>query len=100
MTEHDIKIEAEKDLREHGWVFWFPPKVKFYERDILGIFDLVAVKDSSVFFIQLTTKSHLSHRRAKIADFFKRYNLEIPHSYVWAWDGKTFVKELIKYNGF
>lgn len=97
MTEAQIKSKANIILSDCGYVFWYPPKVKFYERDIFGIFDLVAVKDNVVHFIQLTTISHLSHRRRKIKEFFAKHSVKIPHSYVWAYapmDGDFIVERV------
>lgn len=87
MTESAIKKEAIKVLNDKFHKYWFPPKVKFYPNDIFGVFDFVSISPASeIYFVQLTTLSHVSHRRRKILEFFGANHVRVPNSYIWAWD--------------
>lgn len=107
MTENDLKIIAKKEIERRGWIAWWPPKVKFYERDIFGCFDFVVLTDSlsSPVFVQMTTLSNLSHRREKIIKFFHENNrvwflAGHFHAYIWAYDGRKGKFEEIRVHGF
>jgi len=94
MTEKEVKSEVVKDLKKGGWTYWTPPNIKFYQRDIFGVFDLIALRAQKVRLIQYTTKTHLSHRRNKIKLFFQENAIHITFAYVYAYDKKN--KKLIK----
>ena len=97
MTEKEIKGRAIERLEKWEYAYWFPPKVKFYQQDIFGVFDLVAAHEADLILVQLTTKSNLSHRRKKIQKFFAENNVRLPLCYIWAWDeaGKDFYIEQV-----
>jgi hypothetical protein len=88
MTEKEIEKKAKEHLLYLGYSFWFPPKSKFSQRDIFGVFDFIALKVHQVMFVQLTTIDHISHRRKKINDFFLEHNggVILPNCFIWAWD--------------
>lgn len=98
MRESDLKEELQRRIGGRG-ILWFPPKVKWYKQnDIFGAFDCLFYTESGVDFIQITTKTNISHRATKIAKCFsvKQEHLEpylqtkdypIPdRSYIYAWD--------------
>ncbi len=91
MTEAQFKKKAIEKMQKMGWHFWFPPKVKFYERDIFGVFDFIAVTPiaSKIILVQLTSISNLSKRRKKIHDFCRVSNaINIQDAFIWAWDDR------------
>lgn len=85
MTEKEIKEKAKDILTLEGYAFWWPPHVRFYERDIFGVFDFIAARNSKVILVQITTTSNLSARRKKILKFLEIYKLDIPEAWVWAY---------------
>ena len=89
MTEKELKKKIKFLLSNKGFL-WFPGKVKFYENDIFGVFDYVFYNGSKIDYIQITTKTNLSHRVNKIINKF-REKLMLPpdNSFVYAWDDKT-----------
>lgn len=89
MKEKEIRQKLKEKLGKYG-LLWFPPHVKFYENDIFGVFDCVFYNGMDVYWIQLTTKSHLSHRRKKIAARFTQFTGRPPaNSQIYAWDEKN-----------
>jgi|GEM_PF-5259990 len=92
MTEAQVlkKFYEKYDAGEHEppAVFWRSPAYQKMRWDIFGVFDIVAVEPDRTSFIQLTTLSHLSHRRAKIQNFFDKIGFKIPNSYILAYDEK------------
>jgi len=44
---------AFKVLQEKNFLVWKPPRVKFYSQDILGFFDLIALKGKELKLIQV-----------------------------------------------
>lgn len=88
MKEKDVQIEAIKIMEAQGVVYWFPPRT-WGERDILGVFDFIAVRKSKALFVQLTTLQHISDRRKKIQSFFLKNNIaKLENVFIWAWDKK------------
>jgi hypothetical protein len=86
MKETELRKKAILKLAEFGFVVWFPPVVKYFQRDIFGVFDLIAIKGDLLNFIQITTLPNLSARRKKIQEFFSKNSCFIQRSYIWAWD--------------
>lgn len=102
MKERDLIHKATLELSHDGFTFWKPPKVKYYtETDIFGAFDLVAVRplphEMIILWIQVTTKTNLSHRRKKIQEFYARIGGRMKGCQVWAYDEnkKSFIREEI-----
>lgn len=87
MKERDLKKRVDEILKISGYVVWWPPKVRFLQNDIFGVFDCVAAKDDAVLFIQITTLTNVSHRRKKINDFLYHSKVSLS-AQIWAWDDK------------
>lgn len=98
MKEKEIRDLVIEKLNKEGWYCWWPAKVKFRQSDICGVFDLFAMRGRSMKLVQYTTKSHLSHRRNKIKQFFAENKIKINFAFVYAYDekNKRFVIEKIK----
>jgi len=94
--EQLIRKKAIEELTQGKWVTWFAPKVKFKQTDIFGIIDLLALKGRRQKNIQLTTLPNVSAKRKKIANFLKKFKVELPVE-IWGWDGrkKKFKKERV-----
>ena len=94
--ENEIRKKAVKILADAGWIYWYPPKIKFKKTDIFGIIDLLALKGKKRKNIQLTTISNLSTRRKKIINFLETFKVELPIE-IWCWDKrkKKFKKEKV-----
>ncbi len=95
--EATIRKNALKELQDkEGYICWCPPKVRYQETDIFGIFDTICVKDSNLRFIQWTSKSNISARRKKIQKFYEENDVFIGCE-VWGYDDKVrkFKKEYI-----
>src|SRR3989344_8888564 len=93
--ESEIRKKAVKILTEAKWAYWYPPKVKFKQNDIFGVFDMVCCKKAKgdLKFIQLTTVSNLSARRKKIQSFLKDNKMSSKKLFaapmeIWAWSKK------------
>ncbi len=90
-----IRKKAVQILERECWVTWRPPKIKYQQADIFGIFDVICWKknERKIKFIQLTTLSNLSARRKKIQKFFRKNkispkiirNIGIE---IWAWNSR------------
>ena len=87
MKEALLRKKATQLLKNEGWVVWFPKKVKFWETDIFGVYDILAVRKNKLRFIQITTLPNLSARRKKIQNFLIPNEVNIP-SEIWAYDKK------------
>ena len=87
MKEALLRKKATQLLKNEGWVVWFPKKVKFWETDIFGVYDILAAKKNRLRFIQITTLPNLSARRKKIQNFLISNGVSIP-SEIWAYDAK------------
>jgi len=97
MKEREIRKKAIKELKELGYICWYPPKVRWKkEGDIFGVFDLVATKENIIRFIQLTTTPNLSARRKKIQNWMRENKIKWSAE-VWAYNKKkkVFKKEEI-----
>ena len=88
--------KAIQELRDSGWVTWYPCKVKFKQTDVFGIIDVLALKGKRRKNIQLTTLPNVSTKRKKITNFLKEHGIELPVE-IWCWDKKRkkFRKEMI-----
>lgn len=75
--EATIRKKVRETLEKEGYLTWCPPKVKFQETDIFGVFDMAAVKDSELRFIQYTSSSNHAARKRKIMDFFEKHDVFI-----------------------
>lgn len=104
MKEAEIRKRAVKILTDEKWIHWYPPKVKFKQNDIFGVFDMVCCRKTTgnLKFIQLTTVSNLSTRRKKIESFLKKSKIKSKASFgatmeIWAWSKrqKKFKIELV-----
>jgi hypothetical protein len=98
MKEKEIKKKALDILTEKGFVVWFPPKVKFYQTDILGIYDCIAVKKSTILLIQLTSLSNIRAREKKIKTFLSEHQVSL-YSEVWGFDEKNNKFKIIQIYG-
>ncbi|MBL7150191.1 MAG: hypothetical protein ISS84_00985 [Candidatus Pacebacteria bacterium] len=97
-TEQFIRKKAVKILADAGWVYWYPPKVKFKQTDIFGIIDLLALKGKKQKNIQLTTLPNISTRRKKITNFLKKNKVEMTVE-IWAWHSPKKIFRIEKING-
>jgi len=86
-TEQFIRKKAVKILADAGWVYWYPPKIKFKQTDIFGIIDVLALKGKRQKNIQLTTLPNVSSRRKKITTFLENFKVRLPVE-IWAWSNK------------
>jgi len=102
--ESEIRKKAVAKLTNERWLYWYPPKVRYLQTDIFGIFDIICCKKAvgDLKFIQLTTVSNLSTRRKKIQKFLteNRISSKITRKAgieIWAWSKrkKSFKIELI-----
>lgn len=86
MKEAHVLLEAKNKLRREGWVFWVPPRT-WGERDIFGVFDLIAAKGRKMIMVQLTTIQHISDRHKKIVNFYREQGIgPLPNVFVWAFN--------------
>jgi len=100
MKEKEVRELTIRLLEKDGWVCWTPPSTRSFtkERDIFGVFDLIAMRCRETRLIQYTTKTNLSHRRKKIQAFFSENAIITKSAYVYAYDKekKRFIIERIK----
>lgn len=106
MTEAKIKKQVRTILEKEKWLVWYPPvsrfapkfnycKDKVSAKDIFGIYDCLALKDSDIRFIQYTSLSNISARRKKILKFFQENECFLPTE-IWGMrEDKTFKIEYI-----
>lgn len=86
MKEKIIKKHAVARLKAGGWVCWAPAKVRFYENDIFGVFDVICWREQYLTFIQLTSVSNIRTRERKVRRFLEKNKLTIPSAvYVEIW---------------
>lgn len=90
MTEKDIEQLARAKMDRSGWTYWLPPHSWKRERDIFGVFDVVALHSGKIFFLQLTSAQHITDREKKILAWARRRKATLPagSAEVWAWDKK------------
>lgn len=89
MKETELRKIAISKLENFGFTVWFPPHIKYFQNDIFGVFDLIAIKEQGIInFIQITTLPNLSARRKKILTFFSQTGFIYHRVYIWAWDNK------------
>lgn len=88
MKESQVLFKAKEKLHKEGYYFWIPPRT-WGERDIFGVFDLIAAKGKKIMFVQFTTIQHISDRHKKILGFYRDKKLgPFPNVFVWAYDPK------------
>lgn len=92
MKESYIRKKVLDELTRQGYVCWwpYPPRNTYAkEKDILSIFDVLAVKrkTSEVRWIQFTSLSNVSARKKKILDYFRANEIFLPLSEVWGYIG-------------
>ena len=105
MKERELIAKAKAELDNMGLWYWVAHKSPYYPQpDLFGLFDICylylndTADDVLTGYIQVTTKSHLSHRRNKIVRAFEAKRLSIPSCVqVWAYDSEAarFIKETI-----
>ena len=90
MIETDIERYARAKMDRSHWIYWFPSHSWGRERDIFGVFDVVALRPEGYLFIQLTSIQHISDREKKILAWVrtKKAKLPVGSAEVWAWDEK------------
>ena len=89
MKEYRIRKKAIQELESAGYVCWYPPKTRWgKKKDIFGVFDMIALKNDVVRFIQLTTASNMAAREKKVIKFLEENRLGILTE-IWGWDKKT-----------
>jgi len=99
MKEKEIRKKAEAQL-EGDFVVWSLQKVVYFQTDIFGVFDLIAIHRHfyTVQLIQLTTSSNASKRRKKITEWLRSCGLMgFNGAWLWHWNLEkgAFVKEHI-----
>ena len=88
MKEALIRAKALKILESEGYTCWVPRKVKYWETDVFGVYDILAT-GPKLRFIQITTLSHISTRRKKVRGFLDKLNVSFSAvSEVWGYDKK------------
>ena len=61
-------------LEENGWFVWRPTQGKWGNKDIFGLFDLIAIKHSFILLIQVkTNQSDVSVAKKEIQRFVLTY---------------------------
>ena len=100
MTEKSMRQRTSQILQAGGWSFWWPPKVKFYECDIFGIFDCVAIRGKEINFIQITDWTNVSARRRKIKKFMVDNRCEFTDAYIFAYHKTSAELRIEKINAF
>jgi hypothetical protein len=99
MKESAIKKKALVILNNQGYTCWCPPKVRYAQNDIFGIFDTICVRSfndepfelrsgTETLFVQWTSYSNISARKKKILAFLKENGLELNWQ-VWGWKQKS-----------
>lgn len=79
---------ARSNLRADGWLVDFKIRSRFASPDLFGVFDLIAIKDERVLFVQVKTNvSHFYTARKEIAEWMQLNNLEF-YPEVWLYLGK------------
>jgi hypothetical protein len=98
VKESVIRAKAVKELKEEGWVVWWPRKAAFASQDLFSIFDLVCQKPGRLAsrWIQLTSSSNHAARRKKILAYLRETGLRFD-AWVWSLNERTglFRKEQI-----
>lgn len=80
--------KAVDELKQNGWVVWYPAKIRFKQNDVFGIIDLLALKGKKMRYIQLTTPANVSRCRKKILAFFKKERVKLPVE-IWHWSKRS-----------
>lgn len=73
MKEKTIKNKAYRTLEAQGFHCWSPVKSRWGgEKDIWGVFDMVAGKEAEILYVQYTTAPNVLARVRKVKDFLSR----------------------------
>ena len=68
--------EAKKELEKNGWTVFKPQKTsKFGTQDIFNMFDIVAIKDNKITFVQVKTGSTAGFLK-KLKLWKKKHDIE------------------------
>ena len=89
MKEAVIRKKFIDIAKKNGWLYYYPPRSMWQNKDIFEIGDVLIYRDKELALIQLTTKSNLSARRNKIhkiiQEMAKPFIVPVE---VWAYDKK------------
>jgi len=96
MKETAIRKKAIELLEKDHWHCWFPKKVKYQETDVFGVFDILAIKRSTIRWIQITSLSNIRARERKIMSFLGKVKANLPWEVWGIRKDKTF--KIIKNN--
>ena len=91
-----LKRKVKKELIEDGYMVHVPPKTK-WQKDIFG-FDLLAIREDDLVFIESTVKEHKSDHLKRLKDnqFYQRFrNIYKFEMYLWDSKKKKFLIEKI-----
>lgn len=109
MKEKEIRALVESELKNMWgsdfFALYAPPRVRYYQTDIFGVFDIIAIAPHSQlpYFIQITTVNHRSERYKKIKDWLRRFDLyKFNSAWLWCYDKEKmlFRKEVVMLNDF
>ncbi|MEX2017113.1 MAG: hypothetical protein WD876_01430 [Candidatus Pacearchaeota archaeon] len=109
MKEKEIRFLLELELKkmwgEEVIAIYSPPRVRYFQTDIFGVFDVVTIAPSSQlpYFIQITTLNHRAHRYKKIREWLYKYNLySFNSAWLFCYDKKKniFKKEIVSLKDF
>lgn len=95
MKEALIRAKVRELLEADKWYFWFPVRTKWNSNDIFTIFDAMAIKGTTIRYIQYTTLPNISARKKKIMDFFKLRQVYVPCE-IWGWNKKKKDFKIVK----
>ena len=89
MKEKELKTIFEGEMGQKG-VVWWSPSFQRMRWDIFTIFDCVVASRAGgpIYFYQITTISHVSHRRRKIYDYLAKQKIFVPNAFIWGYDAK------------
>ena len=83
-----VELMLRKILEADGYLVDKKNRTKWQSPDLFGVFDLVAIKESRVRFIQVkSNRSHFYIARKEISHFLKLHNLNI-EAEIWLYQGK------------
>src|SRR5579859_2606258 len=96
MKERELQSIVKMKLIADGFVYWFPP-ITWGERDIMGVFDFIAMKGKKIMLVQITTIQHISERVKKIKRFYDQNNVgPIPNVFVWGYNEKKAAFKIVR----
>lgn len=91
-----IELLARKELEADGWLVEKKNNTKWQSPDFWGVFDLIAIKENNVKFIQVKSNIGDFYKgRKKTKAWIKENNFKIPTE-VWLYEGRSkWRKEII-----